>query len=304
MMQASATTSQSTSNPMQVIASRADATAPARPSRRRPISPVAIFGMLILATVIIASIVGPMLSPYDPIAMSPGNRLLPPGSPGHLLGTDKVGRDVLTRLMAGGRQTLTIGAAPVLLSLIVGVTLGLIAAYYGRWVDEGIMRVLDVLFAFPPVLLAIAIVAALGPSLFNAILATTVVSVPTVARLIRAPVLSLKEQAFVQAARAIGARDSWIIVRHIGRNVVSPIVVFASVEMGAMILFGSGLSFLGLGAQPPSPEWGLMLSEGRDVLVLTPHVATIPGLAIVVVVLGLNFIGDALRDRLDPRDSA
>jgi peptide/nickel transport system permease protein len=262
-----------------------------------------ILGGAIVLLVLLLAIVGPALSPYDPIAMAPGQRLLPPGSPGHVLGTDQVGRDELTRLMDGGRKTLLIGAAPVLLSLLVGSVLGLLAGFYGRWTDNLIMRGVDILFAFPAILLAIAIVAALGPGIANTILAISIVEIPTVARIVRAPVLTLREEEFVQAARVLGASDARIVVRHIARNITSPLIVFASVEMGSMIIFGAGLSFLGLGAQAPQAEWGLMMAEGRDVLAVAPHVATLPGLAILVVVLGLSFLGDGLRDWLDPRSA-
>jgi peptide/nickel transport system permease protein len=291
--------------PIAIEPNVAQPVAPARSprARRLPLPPAALIGAGIVLLVLMLSLLGPLLSPYDPIAMAPSQRLLGPGNPGHPLGTDMVGRDVLTRLLIGGRQTLMIGVTPVLLSLVIGSLLGLIAGYRGGWTDNIVMRCLDVLFAFPAILLAIAIVAALGPGINNAILAITVVAIPTVARIVRAPVLSLREQEFVQAARVIGANDARIVLRHVGLNLISPLIVYASVEMGAMIIFGAGLSFLGLGAQPPQPEWGLMLAEGRDVLAVAPHVATLPGLAIVAVVLGLNFLGDGLRDRLDPRSA-
>jgi peptide/nickel transport system permease protein len=283
---------------------------PIRQSRRAGLakrlmaSSSATVGGIIFLLVLVLMAFGPLASPYDPIAMSPAQRLLPPGAAGHVLGTDQVGRDMLTRVMVGARLTLLMGAIPVGLSLLVGTVLGLLAGYYAGWSDHLIMRILDVVFAFPAVLLAIAIVAAIGPGLANAILAMTVVEIPTVARIVRAPVLSLREQDFVLAARVLGARDGRILLRHIGRSVVSPVIVFASLETGTMIIFGSGLSFLGLGPQPPQPEWGLMLAEGRSMLAVAPHVATIPGLAIVIVVLGLNFLGDGLRDALDPKSGA
>ncbi len=246
-------------------------------------------------------LIGPIFSPYDAIAMSPTQRLLPPGSPGHILGTDQVGRDLLTRILDGGRRTLLLGAAPVAFSLMVGGLLGLLAAYYGGWADHTIMRVVDVLFAFPTFLLAIAIVAALGPGLGNTILAITIVEIPTVARIVRAPALTLREEEFVQAARVLGASDLRILSRHVGFNLISPLIVFASVEVGTVIIFGAGLSFLGLGVQAPLAEWGLMMAEGRDTLAVAPAVATFPGLAILLVVLGLSLLGDGLRDWLDPR---
>jgi peptide/nickel transport system permease protein len=295
--------------PSPAAAERAEA--PDHPKTRRrsaaragASAPMLILGGSLVLIVLVLATVGPALSPYDPIAMAPSQRLLPPGSPGHLLGTDQVGRDELTRLMDGARQTLLIGAAPVLLSLLVGSTLGLLAGFYGRWADHLIMRGVDILFAFPAILLAIAIVAALGPGIGNTILAISIVEIPTVARIVRAPVLALREEEFVQAARVIGASDGRIIVRHIGRNLTSPLIVFASVEMGSMVIFGAGLSFLGLGAQAPQAEWGLMMAEGRDVLAVAPHVATLPGLAILLVVLGLSFLGDGLRDWLDPRSGS
>lgn len=267
-------------------------------------SPPALVGGIIFLSVMLISIVGPWLSPYDPIVMAPSERLLPSGAPGHILGTDQVGRDQLTRLMDGGRRTLLIGILPVLLSLCVGSVLGIVAGYYGGWADQIIMRLIDVLFAFPSILLAIAIVAALGPGLIDTIIAIMIVEIPTVARIARAPVLSLREHEFVQAAHVLGANDWRILTRHVGPNLISPLVVFASVQMGTMIIFGAGLSFLGLGAQAPQAEWGLMMAEGRDVLAVAPAVATIPGLAILVVVLALSLLGDGLRDAIDPRSAA
>lgn len=272
--------------------------------RRFFASPAASIGSVIVLAMIALALVGPTFSPYDPTAMSPGQRLLRPGAPGHLLGTDQVGRDVLTRLMDGGRRTLLIGAVPMALALALGTTLGLVAGFYGGWPDQTIMRCVDLLFAFPSILLAIAIVAALGPGLADTIIAITIVEIPAVARIARAPVLSLREHEFVQAARVLGASDWRILARHIGPNLISPLVVFASVEIGSIIIFGAGLSFLGLGAQPPQAEWGLMMSEGRDALAIAPAVATIPGLAILILVLGLSLLGDGLRDWLDPRSSS
>jgi peptide/nickel transport system permease protein len=271
--------------------------------RRLTASRSTLFGGVLVLAVLVLVLIGPALSPYDAAAMSPAQRLLPPASPGHLLGTDQVGRDLLTRVLDGGRRTLLLGAAPVLLSVLFGTILGLLAAYYGGWTDQTIMRVVDVVFAFPAILLAIAIVAALGPGLGNTILAITIVEIPTVARIVRAPALSLREEEFVQAARVLGASDWRILTRHMIGNLVSPLIVFASVEMGTIIIFGAGLSFLGLGVQAPLAEWGLMMSEGRDVLAVAPFVATIPGLAILIVVLGLSLCGDGLRDWLDPRST-
>jgi peptide/nickel transport system permease protein len=264
-------------------------------------SPSVVVGAVLVGGIVLLAVIGPMLSPYSAIAMAPAERLVPPGSPAHPLGTDQVGRDELTRLMDGARRTLLVGAAPVVLALIVGSVLGLLAGYYGGWTDQIVMRVIDVLFAFPAILLAIAIVSALGPGLGNTIVAITIVELPTVARLVRAPVLTLRQAEYVQAARVGGASDMRILVRHVGLNVISPLIVFASIEMGSIIIFGAGLSFLGLGTQPPEAEWGLMMAEARDVLAIAPAVATVPGLAILAVVLGTSLLGDGLREWLDPR---
>jgi peptide/nickel transport system permease protein len=280
------------------------AVSPGDAPRRRTASRSTIVGGGLAILVLLLVLIGPLVSPYDAVVMAPTDRLLPPGSPAHLLGTDQVGRDLLTRLLDGGRRTLLLGSAPVLLALLFGAVLGLLAAYYGGWADQTIMRAVDVLFAFPAILLAIAIVAALGPGLANTILAITIVEIPTVARIVRAPALTLREEEFVLAARVLGASDRRILTRHIGLNLVSPLIVFASVEIGTMIIFGAGLSFLGLGVQAPQAEWGLMMAEGRDVLAVAPAVATLPGLAILLVVLGLSLLGDGLRDWLDPRSAA
>jgi peptide/nickel transport system permease protein len=258
-------------------------------------------GGLVVLAVTLAAIIGPALSPYDPLAISPGQRLLPPGSPGHLLGTDHFGRDILTRLMVGARLSLILGAVPVVLSVPVALLIGLVAGYFGGWVDQVISRILDVWFAFPTILLAIAIVAVLGPGLMNAALAIAITAVPTTARIVRAPVLSLREQDFVLAARVMGATTGRILLRHITPNILTPLIVVATLELGTFIIFGAGLSFLGLGPQPPEAEWGLMLAEGRNILAIAPHVATFPGLAILLVVVALQFVGDGVRDFLDPR---
>jgi peptide/nickel transport system permease protein len=207
----------------------------------------------------------------------------------------------LTRLMIGARLSLLLGAAPLALSLPTGLLIGLVAGYFGGWVDQIISRVLDVWFAFPAILLAIAVVSVLGPGITNAIFAIAITAIPATARIVRAPVLSCREQDFVLAARVIGAGAPRIIVRHIAPNILSPLIVLATLELGSFIIFGAGLSFLGLGPQPPAAEWGLMLAEGRNLLAIAPHVATFPGLAILIVVIALQFVGDGIRDVLDPR---
>lgn len=257
-------------------------------------------GMLLLVVVVLVLLV-PVLTPFDPIAMSPSDRLLPPGAPNHPLGTDHFGRDILSRLASGGRLSLLVGLAPIALAICFGLPLGLSAGFFGGWVDHLLSRLMELFLAFPSILLAIGIVAALGPGLLNAILAITFTEIPVAYRIVRGPVLSLREREFVLAARVIGAADARILVTHILPNVLPPLVVFASVGVGSMIIFGSGLSFIGLGAQPPQAEWGLMLAEGRFTIAVAPHEATVPGLVILVVVLAFNLIGDGLRDLLDPR---
>jgi ABC-type dipeptide/oligopeptide/nickel transport system permease subunit len=228
-------------------------------------------------------------------------RLAPLGTPGYLLGTDAAGRDILSRILWGARISLLMGLAPVLFATLVGVAIGLVAGFYGGRLDHWVMRLVDVLFAFPPILLAIGIAAALGPGVSNAILAMAVVLVPQFVRLVRATVLSVREEDYVLAARACGAPDRRLISRHILGNSIAPVIVYASLETGRMIVLAASLGFLGLGAQPPTPEWGAMLADGRDVLSVAPQVATIPGLAIFLVTISLNLLGDGLRDALDPR---
>jgi len=263
--------------------------------------PVALAATTVILLVILAAILAPLLAPFDPTRVDPRIRLSPPGTPGHFLGTDELGRDELSRIIWGGRISLFVGFAPVVLSSVIGVGLGLIAGYSGRGVDAVITRSLDVLFAFPAILLALTIVSALGPSIFNAMLAITVVAVPSFARLVRSLVFRVRTMPYVEAARALGSPDSAIVFRHVLPNTISPVIVYGTLETGKTIVFAAALSFLGLGVQPPTPEWGAMLSEGRNVLAVAWHVATVPGLVIFLVSLSFNVIGDALRDALDPR---
>jgi len=261
----------------------------------------AVLGALIVLATIGCALLAPVIAPVDPLKQDAVNRLQPLGTPGHLLGTDTNGRDVLSRLIYGSRVALLVALVPVLFSGLLGLTLGLLAGYYGGWIDAVIMRVADVMFAFPAVLLAIAIVAALGPNQLNAIFALTVVFVPAFARLVRSQVLSLREQDFVLAARAIGVWNPGIIFRHILINTLPICIVFATLQTGQMIIFAAALSFLGLGVQPPTPDWGAMANEGRNAMLAAPWVTTIPGLAIFIVTMGFNLLGDGLRDALDPR---
>ncbi|HLZ27971.1 MAG TPA: ABC transporter permease [Chloroflexota bacterium] len=261
----------------------------------------AIGGLLIVGAIAAVSLLAPLVAPYDPDAVDATIRLAPIGGATHVLGTDDLGRDILSRLVWGGRVSLVVGLAPVALALLVGVTLGAISGYARGVLDGVIMRCLDVLLAFPAYLLAIAIVSSLGAGLSNAIMAIALVSSASFARLVRGSVLSVREREFVHAARVVGAGDGRIIWTHVLPNVLSPVIVFATLEAGRTIIFAAGLSFLGLGAQPPTAEWGAMLAQGRGLLNVAPQVASLPGIAILLVSLGLNLFGDALRDATDPR---
>ncbi|HKC10123.1 MAG TPA: ABC transporter permease [Methylomirabilota bacterium] len=263
-------------------------------------SRAAMSGGLVVALFIALAALAPVLAPYEPLRGQLGERLQPP-SIGHWLGTDELGRDVLSRVLYGARISLQIQVAAVGLALVLGTALGVVAGYVGRWPDMLIMRVVDIMMAFPGIFLALAIIAALGTGLGNVIIASAIFLVPQFARVIRGSVLTLKEKEFVEAARALGEGDVPIIVRYLLPNSLAPIIVQTSLRMATVLLTASGLSFLGLGVQPPSPEWGAMLSNARAYMITAPHVATVPGLAIMLVVLGFNLLGDGLRDALDPR---
>jgi peptide/nickel transport system permease protein len=258
-------------------------------------------GLGLVALIATLSLLAPLLAPYDPDAVDASSRLAPIGATGHWLGTDDLGRDIWSRLLWGGQVSLVVGLLPVALALVVGTAVGSAAGYIRGYVDGVIMRCLDILLAFPAYLLAIAIVSSLGAGLNNAILAIALVLVAAFARLVRGSVLSVREREFIHAARAAGARDLRIVWRHVLPNVMSPVIIFATLEAGRTIIFAAGLSFLGLGAQPPTPEWGSMLAQGRGLLNVAPHVSSLPGVAILLISLGLNLFGDGLRDALDPR---
>ncbi len=263
-------------------------------------SRAAIAGGVIVAVFVAVAALAPVLAPYEPLRGQLGERLMQPDGR-HWFGTDELGRDVLSRVLYGARISLQIQIAAVGLALVVGTALGVIAGYVGRWPDLLIMRVIDVMMAFPGIFLALAIIAALGTGLGNVIIASAIFLVPQFARIVRGSVLTLKEKEFVEAARALGEGDVTIILRYLLPNSLAPIIVQTSLRMATVLLTASGLSFLGLGVQPPSPEWGAMLSNARAYMITAPHVATVPGLAIMVVVLGFNLLGDGLRDALDPR---
>lgn len=262
---------------------------------------VAVAGAIFLVLVALVSLLAPVLAPCDPIETNLSMRLTPPGTPGYPLGADELGRDMLSRLIWGGRISLLIGFSAVMVAMILGVAIGLLAGYFGSWTDSVIMRLVDVLMAFPAILLAITIVASLGPGLRNAMLAVSIVGIPYYVRIVRGNTLSLREQEYVQAARVIGASDGRIMLRHVFPNTLAPLIVAATLDVGWFIMAAAGLSFLGLGAQPPTAEWGVMLSTGRQFIRNAPHLSIIPGSAIFLVVLTLNFLGDGLRDALDPR---
>jgi peptide/nickel transport system permease protein len=261
---------------------------------------LALIGAGIILVLIFIAILAPFIAPHDPIEQNLENRLLPPNTE-YLLGTDNLGRCILSRLIHGTSVSLQIGVMVVGIAAITGVTLGLIAGYRGGLIDELIMRIVDVLLAFPGIILALAIAGILGPSLYNVMLALAVVGWTSYARVVRGSVLSVKEKEFVEAARALGASEARIMFRHVLPNIMAPVIVMATLGMAHVILAAAALSFLGLGAQPPTPEWGSMLNDGRAFMRTAPHLTIFPGLAIMVTVLAFNFLGDGLRDVLDPR---
>ena len=259
-----------------------------------------LIGGGILCMLLLMALLAPVLAPYDPLAQDLYQRLQPP-STDHWFGTDDFGRDILSRIVYGSRISLRIGLIAISLALTGGTLFGLVAGYRGGMVDMLIMRLMDLMLAFPSILLAIAIVAVIGPGIENAILAVSIVLVPQFARLVRSSVLTVREATYVEAARALGATESRLLFYSILPNCTAPLIVQTTLGMGTAILDAAGLSFLGLGAQPPVPEWGAMLSGGRELLLRAPWVMTFPGLAIFAVVLGLNLFGDGLRDALDPK---
>ena len=262
--------------------------------------PGTALGLILVVSLLLAGLAAPWSPLADPTKINLPERLLSP-SPEHLLGTDHLGRDTFSRLIHGARATLLAAAATLILSMTVAVTVGMLSGYYGGWPDTALMGVVDMLLAFPSLILALAVAGALGPGLLNVLLAVGAVWWVGHARIIRGITLGEREMAYVTAARASGASDRRIILRHIAPNILGPIVVLASLDFGWIILGIAGLSFLGLGAQPPTPEWGAMLNDARPHLQTAPHLILLPGAAIFVAVLGFNLLGDGLRDLLDPR---
>jgi len=273
-----------------------------RLARRR----TALFGLVVVTIVVVAALGAPWLSPYDPIEQDITNRLRPPGTldaagRSHLFGTDHLGRDLLARMIHGARPALMVGFAAVAISGVLGMAVGLVSGYFGGRSDDVFMRLADIQLAFPFILLAIAVIGVLGPSLSVIIVVIGVSSWVVYARVVRGAVLSLREREFVQAAHALGSRDGRVLVRHILPNAFTPWLVVATLDMARVIVIESSLSFLGLGVQPPTPTWGGMLADGRVYISTAWWLATFPGLAILITVLGINLFGDGLRDTLDPR---
>jgi len=262
--------------------------------------PSAMVGIAILGFYVVASLLGPLALHYDPVHQNLSDAFLP-GSAAHPLGTDDLGRDELLRLFFGARYTLVLGLAAVAIGLLVGVPLGAVSGYFGGWVDLVGQRLTDILLAFPNILLALALVAALGVGLQNVIIAVGITSIPIFVRLVRASALSVRELPYVEAARALGVSSGVTLFRHVIPNSLAPVIVQASLQLGAAILIAAGLGFLGLGVQAPTPEWGTMLGSSRNYIFSDPNLATYPGLAIFGAVLAFNLVGDGLRDALDPR---
>jgi len=258
-------------------------------------------GVAIVVAIVAAALLAPALPLQSPNRTQPSQRLAPPLSAGHWLGSDHLGRDVLSRLVWGARVSLAVGVLATLLAMTAGAAIGLVTGFYGGVTDNVVMRGVDLIMAFPYILLAMLLVAALGPGLVNAMIAVAVVNVSFYARGVRGAVLLLREQEFVEAARAVGSSEWRILRAHVLPGITGPLLVFVSMNIGVMITESAGLSFIGLGAQPPTADWGTMLADGRQFITVAPHVAAIPGLAIFVLVLGCNLVGDGLRDLLDPR---
>jgi peptide/nickel transport system permease protein len=260
----------------------------------------AVAGLVVVALLIVVAIVAPAVTPYPPNDQSFRIKLEAPSAE-HLLGTDEFGRDVFSRILVGTRVALGVGIVPVAIALVLGVSLGLVAGYFGGGIDQVVMRLIDVLLAFPWLLLAIGIMAILGPGIQNVVIAVAIVYIPAFARIVRGSVLSIKEKEYVEAARAMGQPNSRIIVRHVLANAWAPIIVLSTLSIGQAIIYAAGLSFIGLGTQPPDADWGVMLTSGREYLRDAPWLGFFPGLAILITVLAFNLFGDGLRDALDPR---
>jgi peptide/nickel transport system permease protein len=260
----------------------------------------AVFGLGVFVAIVVMALCADFIAPYNPLEQNYA-RLMEGPSVDHWLGTDSFGRDMLSRIIYGARIALIVGILAVLLAMVVGVTLGLISGYYGGIIDSVIMRVMDGVFAFPILILAIALMAVMGFGVRNVIIAVTVVSIAPFARVTRGDVLAVREEPYIEAARLAGIRNSAVIFRHVLPNVLAPIIVQGALRVSAAIITEAGLSFLGLGPPPPTPVWGSMIAEGRNFIVMAPHISTFPGIALMITVVGLNLLGDGLRDSLDPK---
>jgi peptide/nickel transport system permease protein len=263
-------------------------------------SPMCVIGALLLALLIFLAAFGPLLAPNDPILVNTPDRFQSPGS-AYWFGTDEFGRDIFSRILYGARIAVQVGLVSVIVAFFGGIVLGLISGYYGGWVDAVLSRLLEIWLSFPDILFVIAVVAILGPSLNTVIVALGFLSIPAYARIVRGSVLSARQEIYVEAARSVGVPNGRIMARHILPNVVAPLIILSSMRFGSALLTGAGLSFIGLGAQPPEPEWGAILSAGRIYMYQAPWITVFPGLAIALFVLGVNMLGDGLRDVLDPR---
>ena len=261
----------------------------------------AMAGLIVIAFFAFLAIFAPLLAPADPLKQTISARMTPPFTDGYVLGTDDLGRDLLSRIIYGGRISLIIGVVSVGISLVLGVALGIVAGYFGGWADKAIMRLIDIMLAFPYILLTIVIVAVLGPSLINAMVAIGISQMPRYARVIRASVMAERELDYVLAERSLGTGDLELMFRTILPNALAPTIVQATLGVGEAILSSAGLSFLGLGAQPPTPEWGLMIASSKQFITSGWWIVTLPGVAILLAVIGFNLLGDGLRDILDPR---
>lgn len=262
---------------------------------------LAVASAIFLILVALAAIFAPWIAPYSPYEADTSLRLKGISTPGHILGLDGQGRDILSRLIYGGRVSLPIALVPVAIATAISLVLGLVAGFYRRGIGEVIMRVLDVFYAFPTVMLAIAIAGILGPGMMNVMMSIIIVLIPFMTRVVYTTTITVSEEEFVEAARTWGANDFAIIFREILPNVMPPIIVYGTTTMGLQVVFAAGLSFLGLGVQPPIADWGIMTANGRSVLSIAPHVSTVPGVVLLLVALAFNLLGDGLRDALDPR---
>jgi peptide/nickel transport system permease protein len=262
--------------------------------------PLLTVGLILVVFIVVLAVLAPLLPLRDPNVTAPARRLGVPGATGFLLGTDQLGRDVLSRLIWGARVSMVVAAVAAAAAFVIGGSIGLLAGFYRGPVDTVLMRLVDVLMAFPYVLLAIALVAALGPGLLNALIAIAVVNVSFYARGVRAATLVVRQLPYIEAARSLGASDFRVLTREVFPSIAPPLLVFVTLNLGALVVETAGLSFIGLGAQPPTADWGTMLADGRQFMMTAPHVAAIPGLAVLALVWGLNMVGDGLRDLLDP----